>query len=154
MKCDEPKRKSKPRHDAWPQTIALLSKPSLGDGSRTASRNRPQRLRRRLPWTFGSCAGAEAKVCVLDRPTSRTAIVSWFDSTACHYGHQLWRTSRARQPGTCALSGNSICCGDAVYRPRAVHPYPLNANAMILASWLEYANAELSYLSTSASPPG
>lgn len=135
-----PKRRAKLQLDAWSQTLALLSSLSLRDDATPAD---PPRLAgRRLPLTPEPCAGAEAKVRILDRPSKNTAIVSWFDPTVCRYGDQPWRASRARHPGTCAMTGRSIRRGDPVYRPRTVRPCPLNANAMILASCVEYANAE------------
>lgn len=132
-----PKRRAKLQLDAWSQTLALLSSLSLhgaGEARKLGGR--------RLPLTPEPCTGAAAKVRILDRPSKNTAIVSWFDPTVCRYGDQPWRASRARQSGTCAVTGRSIRRGDPVYRPRTVRPCPLNANAMILASCVEYANAE------------
>ncbi|MGF6931920.1 hypothetical protein OKW41_001059 [Paraburkholderia sp. UCT70] len=39
---------------------------------------------------------------------------------------------RARMPGFCAMSGQAINPGDAVYKPTS-RPTPINAEAMILA---------------------
>jgi hypothetical protein len=143
------KRRTTLRLDAWSQTLAMLSSLSLRGDSSSGT---PLKLTgRRLPLTPEPCAGAEAKVKILDRPSKNTAIVSWFDPTVCRYGDQPWRASRARQPGTCAMTGRSIRRGDPVYRPRTVRPCPLNANAMILASCVEYANAESMHLKEAAS---
>lgn len=147
---DKPKRRSTLQLDAWSQTLALLSKLALSNDDTMESPDGAQRFKRRLPLMPEPCAGAEAKVRILDRPSKNTAIVSWFDPTVCRYGDQPWRASRARQPGTCALTGNSIRRGDAIYRPRTVRPCPLNANAMILASCVEYANAESMLLTAAA----
>jgi len=75
-------------------------------------------------------------VRVLERPTSTTATIEWRDSTLCCYGNQLWRASRARSVGTCAISGASIHHGDRVYRPTG-RPLPRNASAMILTSEID-----------------
>jgi hypothetical protein len=141
--CAKPKRGTRIQLDAWSQTLALLSKLSFGDEGHSGRRDeRPGGLVRRLPLIYEPCPGAVPKVRILDRPSKNTAIISWFDPTVCRYGDQPWRASRARQPGTCALTGNSIRRGDPIYRPRTVRPCPLNANAMILASCVEYAGAE------------
>ncbi|MFC6311785.1 DUF3331 domain-containing protein [Paraburkholderia dipogonis] len=40
----------------------------------------------------------------------------------------------ARKAGVCALSGQKVARGDAVYRPRHARPAPRNVKAMILAT--------------------
>ena len=128
--------------DVWSQTIKLLTKQSLDDRTLATGRQRRQRTVPTLVSSRECNSNVGANVRVLDRPSKSTAIVSWFDSTVCRYGEQMWRESRAREPGTCALTGNGIRPGDTVYRPRASQPHPLNVNAMILSSCLECANTD------------
>ncbi|NKJ49719.1 hypothetical protein CIC12_23890 [Burkholderia sp. SG-MS1] len=79
----------------------------------------------------------DVAIALLDRPSPRTATVSWSDPRGCKYGEQVWRLATARRSGTCALSGQSIAAGDAIYRPSKVEPPPANAAAMMLATVVE-----------------
>jgi hypothetical protein len=81
---------------------------------------------------FRTCA-----IRVLERNGKTSATVAWSDATSCCYGEQLWRRCIARKAGVCALSGQAIATGDAVYRPRLVQPAPRNIEAMILATVME-----------------
>jgi hypothetical protein len=81
---------------------------------------------------FTKCA-----IRVLERNSQVSAIVAWSDATSCCYGDQLWRRGIAKKAGVCALSGQTIATGDAVYRPRLVQPAPQNIEAMILAAVME-----------------
>ncbi|MFC0695789.1 DUF3331 domain-containing protein [Paraburkholderia humisilvae] len=94
--------------------------------------------------TAAGCAAGErdAKIKVLERPTSRTAIVTWGDATSCHYGDQVWRIARASSDGFCALSGQRIHRGDVVYRPSHYRLAPANAGSMMLAACVLVAPIE------------
>jgi hypothetical protein len=81
---------------------------------------------------FSKCA-----IRVLERNGQTSATVAWSDATSCCYGEQLWRRRIAKRAGICALSGQAIVSGDAVYRPRLVQPTPRNFEAMILAKVME-----------------
>ncbi|MBN3836696.1 DUF3331 domain-containing protein [Burkholderia sp. Ac-20344] len=52
---------------------------------------------------------------------------------------QRWTPGRALRSGRCALSGEKIVCGDAVFSPRGRAPY--EPNAMILAAALDRSRA-------------
>ncbi|MDR5753168.1 MULTISPECIES: DUF3331 domain-containing protein [unclassified Caballeronia] len=124
--------------DPWSQTVGWLTLQSAATNVRARD---PQRENEAIA-TRARCIGdapthANVVVSVIDRPTSSTATVAWCDPRSCRYGDQVWRASVARQPGVCALSGRSIGRGDAIYRPRACRPSPLNAGAMILATVVE-----------------
>ncbi|HKR40413.1 MAG TPA: DUF3331 domain-containing protein [Paraburkholderia sp.] len=86
-------------------------------------------------------SGAVA-VALLDRISPRMATVSWSDPQGCNYGEQVWRLVTARQSGICALSGQPIAVGDAIYRPAKVEPPPVNAAAMMLAAAIDRALAD------------
>ena len=139
---EKPSRRFITKPDAWSQTITLLTKQSFSDSTPATGGQPRQGTKPRMASSHNRNVSVGANVRVLDRPSKSTAIVSWFDSTVCHYGEQMWRESRARESGTCALTGNSICPGDTIYRPRASQPHPLNVNAMILSSCLECANTD------------
>jgi hypothetical protein len=81
---------------------------------------------------FSKCA-----VRILGRNKQTSATVAWSDATSCCYGEQLWRRCIAKKAGVCALSGQAIATGDAVYRPRLAQPVPRNIEAMILATVME-----------------
>lgn len=130
-------------NDPWPQTLDLLTELSRvgseNSQDATYTADIPDQLTGGQPVT-GMHDGVV--VTVIDRPAPGTATVTWCDATSCRYGDQLWRVSVARKPGVCALSGNLISPGDAVYRPRASRPLPINASAMILASLVEAASSK------------
>ena len=120
--------------DPWMQTIGLLSMPA--GGSKGCGSGLNERIGARH---VDGTALHGVTVSLLDRPTSATATISWRDSTRCCYGDQLWRSSRARTEGICAMSGRPIRPGDAVYKPRFGRSAPRNADAMILTSALDDA---------------
>jgi hypothetical protein len=78
------------------------------------------------------------RIVILDRPSSDTVLVSWSSSTVCRYGEQLWKRGVSRKSGICALSGDSIVRGDAIFRPRRErNAMCSNATAMIRAGAIE-----------------
>lgn len=124
--------------DAWSQTIDLLS--VLSGLSGKSSCEIP-RARTRV-WQSGRSRNdwSGLKVRVTSRPSSTTVTLNWCHTNSCFYGDQLWRFSIARTGGICALSGRKIFRGDAVYHPRRGSYHPLNADAMILAKYIEEDN--------------
>lgn len=124
--------------DPWSQTVGWLTMQSVSTNAHARESQRAdESVARRQRCVSTTPAHANVAVSVIDRPTASTATVAWCDPRSCRYGDQVWRASVARQPGTCALSGRSIGRGDAIYRPRACRPSPLNAGAMILAAVVE-----------------
>jgi hypothetical protein len=89
---------------------------------------------------LSSSNGAVA-IALLDRISPRTVAVSWSDPQRCKYGEQIWRLATARRSGICALSGQRIDAGDAVYRPSKSASPPANAAAMMLANAIDRAHA-------------
>ncbi|MFT4067625.1 DUF3331 domain-containing protein [Paraburkholderia sp.] len=81
-------------------------------------------------------------ITLLDRISPQAATVSWSDPQGCKYGEQVWRLATARRTGICALSGQRIAAGDAIYRPTRMKPPPANAAAMMLAIAVDLALAE------------
>ncbi|HEY4365590.1 MAG TPA: DUF3331 domain-containing protein [Steroidobacteraceae bacterium] len=130
------------RTDPWSQTLFLLDslsctvEPSSSHNVGSASGGRIPARRRALRRSAVACASGErgAHIKVLERPTSRTAIITWGDPTSCHYGDQVWRVARASSDGFCALSGQQIRRGDVVYRPSHYRLAPANAGSMMLAA--------------------
>ncbi|WP_109479729.1 DUF3331 domain-containing protein [Paraburkholderia sp. C35] len=117
--------------DPWTQTIGLLGTPSrlmaVAEGAA-----QPRLVMRNVDEPAG------ASVTLIDRPTPSTATIAWRDSTRGCFGDQVWRMARARMAGFCAMSGQAIHPGDAVYKPNP-RPTPVNGDAMILASVLRGA---------------
>jgi Domain of unknown function (DUF3331) len=119
---------------AWQSMMALLSSeiemrlPSVPAGVRP----------KRSEYDFSKCA-----IRVLERNGRTSATVAWSDATSCCYGEQVWRRRTARKAGVCALSGQSIATGDAIYRPRPARPAPRNIDAMILATVMEAIPVEV-----------
>ncbi len=77
-----------------------------------------------------------ARIHVLDRPTPRTAAISWSDPGVCHYGYQIWDMGPAKRTGVCVLSGSQIQVGDIVYCPREDEA-PVNVGSMIAAAFVD-----------------
>jgi hypothetical protein len=120
--------------DPWLQTVGLLQ--ALSGSAEESGSGRTH---------AGSAYGAWCqrhdraglKVEVTDRPSSSTITVTWCDASICLYGDQCWRYTVARQSGVCALTGEPVSCGDAVYKPRIFRLAPSNADAMILARHID-----------------
>ncbi|KLU21507.1 hypothetical protein EOS_35660 [Caballeronia mineralivorans PML1(12)] len=127
-------------NDPWSQALDPLTELS-GVASENSQDATYTADKSRQPMASEPVTGARngVVVTVIDRPAPGTATVAWCDPTSCRYGDQVWRVSVARESAVCALSGNTISPGDAVYRPRASKPLPINASAMILASLVEAA---------------
>ncbi|MFM0555964.1 DUF3331 domain-containing protein [Paraburkholderia sediminicola] len=112
----------------WQSTMALLSSEGEMQLPIVSSRVRPMRGKGK----FSKCA-----IRILERNGQISATIAWSDATSCCYGEQLWRRCIARKAGVCALSGQAIATGDAVYRPRRGRPPPRNVEAMILATIMD-----------------
>jgi hypothetical protein len=121
----------------WLSTIALLSGNHEGEDEIRLPIVSNHVLPMRGEGYFRKCA-----IRVLERNGSTSATVAWSDATSCCYGEQLWRRCIARKAGVCALSGQTIATGNAVYRPRRVQPVPRNIEAMILATVIEAISVE------------
>jgi hypothetical protein len=124
----------------WTQVVSLLSHGAgaglfeeqpwhAGCGRRAG---KPRGARRGVP-----AIGCETKITSIERQDKGMALVSWCDPTMCHYIDQVWGQVVARSSGYCALTGQRIERGDAVFRPRARgRNRPANCDEMILASAL------------------
>jgi Domain of unknown function (DUF3331) len=112
----------------WQSTIALLSREGEMPLPVECGRDRPMHSEAHFP----KCA-----IRVLERHTPTSVTVAWSDATCCRYGDQRWRRCVAPKAGVCALSGQAISRGDAVYRPRLARPAPRNIKAMILATVID-----------------
>jgi hypothetical protein len=118
-------------NSAWTRTVALLDNACARQAAHEATR----KAQRRPTKTFWNDHAA-LMISVIDRPSARTATVSWCDPLSGYYGHQTWRLALAKQRGECVLSGKSIIPGDLIYRPATSPQPPGNAGAMIMASAL------------------
>lgn len=121
--------------DPWLQTLSLLGFMSFADDVGVRARAAAARGSRKTREALA------VSVKIVDRPSSTTATVSWSDPTSGYYGDQVWRSGVARGEGVCAVSGQLICRGDAVYKPRVCRLAPANAHAMILSSVILDAEA-------------
>jgi len=127
--------------DPWTQTIGLLGTPSRLMAAMEGAaqpRHHARGADERADDRFA------AMVTLIDRPTPSTATIAWRDSTRGCFGDQVWRMARARLSGFCAMSGQAIRPGDAVYKPNP-RPTPVNGDAMILASVLRGAQTTATY---------
>lgn len=111
-----------PTRDGWLRTVSWLGNGGVAEAPRTAT-IRPVK--------------AAPTIHVLDRPTPRTAAISWSDPGACHYGYQIWDMVPSKRDGTCVLTGSAIRVGDMIYTPRVDEPSPINAGEMIAAAFVD-----------------
>jgi Domain of unknown function (DUF3331) len=124
--------------DRWKQAINLPIVLMRGDQEIRQKRsiaNLRANDRGRFRQTVRHCRATWVRVT--GRPSSTTATVAWRNATSGCYEDQIWRSVVAQTSGICAATGRSINRGDRVYRPRASHPTPTNANAMILSDVVE-----------------
>ena len=117
----------------WQSTMALLSNEGEIQAPVVSSCFRPKGSES----DFRKCV-----IRVLERRGRTSATLAWSDATSCCYGEQHWRRCVAKKAGVCALSGQVITRGNAVYRPKRVQPAPRNIEAMILATVLEAVSLE------------
>lgn len=132
---------------AWQQTIDLLSaasEPFGPDGE-------PDGIRccKPVPITRSASEAANRRratvrswdaqgITLIRRHDPESITVCWSDATYGRYSDQLWRVCTARRSAVCALTGEKIRRGDAVFRPSPNRRHrPANADAMILASKLD-----------------
>ncbi|WP_323118127.1 DUF3331 domain-containing protein [Burkholderia alba] len=71
----------------------------------------------------------DAHVWILERNDTSMRI-RWLQPGKCHYADQLWRLVIAGRNGVCAVSGQPVRKGDAVYRPDG-RRYASNAGVTI-----------------------
>ncbi|WP_431050377.1 DUF3331 domain-containing protein [Roseateles sp. L2-2] len=113
---------SDPSRDGWLRTVAWL-----GNGG--------------VPDTPPAPSARQFKTAptihVLDRPTPRTAAISWSDPGACHYGYQIWDMVPSKRDGICVLTGSAIRAGEMIYTPRVDESSPINAGEMIAAAFVD-----------------
>ncbi|HHL4080643.1 MULTISPECIES: DUF3331 domain-containing protein [unclassified Burkholderia] len=101
------------------------------DGSR-----RPHRDDAPVP-SSGDVRRRSAIVAV-ERQTDSSMLVSWSDPTRCRYDEQRWICAKARRLARCALTGQPIRIGDAIYKPQwRGEKRPANCREMVLATALE-----------------
>ncbi|SAK85513.1 hypothetical protein AWB77_04497 [Caballeronia fortuita] len=75
-----------------------------------------------------------AVIHVVDRPTDQTVIIYWSDASRCVYKDQLWRLSRAKRNGICALTNQRVAKGDSIFCPSTKGSKPVNHDMMILSN--------------------
>ena len=132
---------------AWQQTIDLLSAASES----FSSNGEPDCIRscKPVPITRSASEAANRRratvrswdaqgITLIRRHDPESITVCWSDATYGRYSDQLWRVCTARRSAVCALTGEKIRRGDAVFRPSPNRRHrPANADAMILASKLD-----------------
>jgi hypothetical protein len=129
---------------SWKGVVSSLLMKASADTTPESRRVCSQRDRRESPrsvtdrrYTGGSIARVEMRphVRVVQRTGATSLLVSWSDSTRCCYLDQTWTAASARASGFCALSGQPIRRGDAVFKPSCKRKNrPGNYHEMILAT--------------------
>ncbi|SMG60443.1 DUF3331 domain-containing protein [Paraburkholderia susongensis] len=74
---------------------------------------------------------------ILERLSSTTISIYWYDATCGLYTDQIWKRTYSRHKTVCTVTGRPVERGDAVYRPYRRGTWPANANHSILACVLE-----------------
>ena len=123
---------------AWLSTVNRLCEIAAQPhgGLQRNSRNRHTRVNNRLEAETMIGMGT-ITVRIVDRCSLTTAFVEWCDPTKCRYGSQLWRASKSKRVGICALTGAAVKVGDAIYKPSSGVNVPNNSSAMIRAEFIE-----------------
>lgn len=121
------------RSTPWLETISQIESSSAAAKVSLQDREKRQRKPLRTDAIDALVRYTNVAIRILERPTPTTAVVEWSAPTTGHYGQQNWRTSTAKAPGFCAMSGRSIRRGDPVFRPSTTGHVPQNADAMICA---------------------
>src|SRR5258707_13819573 len=84
---------------AWSRTVALLD-----DARARQVADEATRIAQRRPAKTIWNDHATLMVSVIERPTPRTATVSWCDRLSGYYGHQTWRVALVWPMGSWWLS--------------------------------------------------
>ncbi|WP_278651131.1 DUF3331 domain-containing protein [Burkholderia lata] len=128
--------------DRWEHVMTLLDPPP--GTSRCAPLNlRDRDAARRRHRDDVSCpsSGDTRRRCAIvavERQTDSSVLVSWSDPTRCRYDEQRWISAKSRSLGRCALTGQTIRTGDAIYKPQwRGSRRPANCWEAILASELD-----------------
>ncbi|AJY10967.1 DUF3331 domain-containing protein [Burkholderia dolosa] len=108
-----------------------MSRAADADGRR--SRHRDD-----APMPSSADARRRSAIVAAERQTDSSVLVSWSDPTRCRYDEQRWIAAKARARGRCALTGQPIGPGDAIYKPQwRGAKRPANCREMIVASALD-----------------
>jgi hypothetical protein len=135
--------------DPWAATISRLGKPTgqdlkaalsdkcdNGPCAARAARRTAAVDRKKAQTAAGEHSGAV--ITFVERFGAKSVSITWRDSTAGRYTEQLWVRRIARSRGVCALTGEEIVRGDAVYGPFSrPSSRPRNMSTMILAKLLD-----------------
>jgi len=135
--------------DPWTTTISRLGKPAgqdikvassdkcdNGPCAARAARRTATVDRKKAQASAGEHSGAV--ITFVERFGAKSVSITWRDSTAGRYTEQLWVRRIARSRGVCALTGEEIVRGDAVYGPFSrPSSRPRNMSTMILAKLLD-----------------
>ncbi|MGF6902396.1 DUF3331 domain-containing protein [Paraburkholderia sp. GAS348] len=135
----------------WSQVVSLLSRLSSDDfiagggswraGSRRGVRAVQQTWKPSTPQKTMSDATYSSKITSIELQNNASVLISWCDPTMCHYVDQVWSRAAARNCGYCALTGQRIYRGDAVFKPSSRGRLrPVNCDEMILAAALAQAD--------------
>jgi hypothetical protein len=131
----------------WQQTISLLS--AAADPIHMVGEPEGSRSCKPVPITRSASEAANRRratvrswdaqgITLIRRHDPESITVCWSDATYGRYSDQLWRVCTARRSSVCALTGEKIRRGDAVFRPSPNRRHrPANADAMILASKID-----------------
>jgi len=117
----------------WERVITLLVPPEAHRGTTSHDRH---------PHDISSSSRQEAPrrrvIISAERHSESSVLVSWSDSTRCHYDEQRWISAKSRMAGRCALTGQHIRVGDPIYKPQwRGDRRPANFRELILASALD-----------------
>jgi Domain of unknown function (DUF3331) len=126
--------------DPWTRTLAALSMFSNPPQDRPWETSFAdfQATRKRVRVAADNLQPPTLKLTVLEYLANSLVVISWHDPTLCNYEEQVWSPALSRCSGRCALSGQRIVRGDAVYKPRTRgRVAPLNGDAMILSTELK-----------------
>ncbi|WP_269502858.1 DUF3331 domain-containing protein [Burkholderia sp. IMCC1007] len=124
-----------------PLPVAGVGMPPMPPMLRTRQTDGARSLHRDdAPMPSSGDVRRRSAIVAVERQTDSSMLVSWSDPTRCRYDEQRWISAKARGRGLgrCALTGQPIRAGDAIYKPQwRGEKRPANCREMILAAALE-----------------
>ena len=94
----------------------------------------------------------DVNVRVIERVTDSTVTVGWSHPCQGSFGAQLWRESLSHGEQLCALSGDPVARGDAIYKPVRPAVNSLTSRLVILKIHVETLLAAQALADAEASP--
>lgn len=112
----------------WSHIVSRLSQ-AEGPGTHTLPASETSVKRQGL----GKSWPKEARICILDRLSAQTVSVARSHPCSGYSGFQTWRRALAKRNEVCALSGERVIRGEAIYKLSRCLASSYRSNEVMLA---------------------